>query len=191
MQFSWCPLTYSGVALRRNATVSVARLTTIPLTSLFADDGVCSVTCTTDFISMLNCSNSDLGGAASCHVVANCRYRSSTSCAELTHCTESLSSLLLPFYPSLPLTNVLSNWHIFMFSRDEYLSGNGSCSISPPQSWCTMEPEDLDIMSFDTNCSIIVTQMTKQGNVETPTESHSEDIVLYRSSTYLIIYLIN
>ncbi|KAI2666075.1 Interleukin-21 receptor [Labeo rohita] len=132
-----CGLAECSVALRRNATVSVARLTTIPLTSLFADDGVCSVTCTTDFISMLNCSNSDLGGAASCHVVANC--------------------------------------------RDEYLSGNGSCSISPPQSWCTMEPEDLDIMSFDTNCSIIVTQMTKQGNVETPTESHSEDIVLYRS----------
>ncbi|XP_016087070.1 interleukin-21 receptor-like isoform X1 [Sinocyclocheilus grahami] len=102
------------------------------------NDGVCSVTCTTDFISMLNCSNSDSAGAASCHVVADC--------------------------------------------RDEFLPVNGSCTIKAPQSWCTMEPEDMDmIMSFYTNCSIIVTQMAKQGNMETPTKSHSENIVLYKS----------
>ncbi|XP_073694706.1 interleukin 21 receptor, tandem duplicate 1 [Garra rufa] len=102
------------------------------------NDNVCSVTCTTDFISMLNCSNSDLAGAASCHVVADC--------------------------------------------RDEYDSVNGSCTIKSPQTWCTMEPKDLDlIMSFDTNCSIIVTQITKQGNMETPPKSHSEKIVLYKS----------
>uniref|UniRef100_A0A672MFA3 Interleukin-21 receptor-like n=2 Tax=Sinocyclocheilus grahami TaxID=75366 RepID=A0A672MFA3_SINGR len=102
------------------------------------NDGVCSVTCTTDFISMLNCSNSDSAGAASCHVVADC--------------------------------------------RDEYFPVNGSCSIKSPQSWCTMEPENMDlIMSYDTNCSIIVTQMAKQGNMETPTKSHSEKIVLYKS----------
>lgn len=47
-----------------------------------------------------------------------------------------------------------------------------------------MEPDDLDfIMAFDTNCSIIVTQMTKQGNMEIPTKSHSETIVLYKSGT--------
>uniref|UniRef100_A0A8C1MSS4 Interleukin 21 receptor, tandem duplicate 1 n=2 Tax=Cyprinus carpio TaxID=7962 RepID=A0A8C1MSS4_CYPCA len=102
------------------------------------NDGVCRVTCTTDFISMLNCSNSDSAGAASCHVVADC--------------------------------------------RDEYFAVNGSCTIKSPQSWCTMEPDDLDfIMAFDTNCSIIVTQMTKQGNMEIPTKSHSETIVLYKS----------
>ncbi|KTG34427.1 hypothetical protein cypCar_00003864 [Cyprinus carpio] len=104
------------------------------------NDGVCRVTCTTDFISMLNCSNSDSAGAASCHVVADC--------------------------------------------RDEYFAVNGSCTIKSPQSWCTMEPDDLDfIMAFDTNCSIIVTQMTKQGNMEIPTKSHSETIVLYKSGT--------
>ncbi|XP_059414586.1 interleukin 21 receptor, tandem duplicate 1 isoform X1 [Carassius carassius] len=132
-----CGLTECSVALRRNATASVSRTTTFPLTSLFADDGVCSVTCTTDFISMLNCSNSDSAGAASCLVEADC--------------------------------------------RDEYLSANGSCSIKSPQSWCTMEPNDVDcIMSYDTNCSIIVTQMAKQGNMETPTKSHSETILLYK-----------
>ncbi|XP_026100642.1 interleukin-21 receptor-like [Carassius auratus] len=101
------------------------------------NDGVCNVTCTTDFISMLNCSNSDSTGAASCHVAADC--------------------------------------------RDEYYATNGSCTIKAPQSWCTMEPEDMEmIMSYDTNCSIIVTQITKQGNLETPAKSHSENIVLYR-----------
>ncbi|XP_043090926.1 interleukin 21 receptor, tandem duplicate 1 [Puntigrus tetrazona] len=104
------------------------------------NDGVCGVTCTTDFISMLNCSKSDSAGTALCHVVADC--------------------------------------------RDELESVNGSCAIKSPESWCTMEPVDMDmIMSFDTNCSITVTQMVRRGdgNTETPTKSHTEKIVLYKS----------
>ncbi|KAK9978024.1 hypothetical protein ABG768_019798 [Culter alburnus] len=101
------------------------------------NDGVCNVTCTTDFISKLNCSNSDLAGSASCDVAADCRSESSDA--------------------------------------------NGSCSIISPQSWCTMEQEELDtIMSFDTSCSITVTQMNKQGNTEIPAKSYSETIILYR-----------
>lgn len=72
--------------------------------------------------------------------------------------------------------------------RDEFITVNGSCSIRSPQSWCTMEPEDLDmIMSFDTNCSITVTQWDKQGDMEIPTERYSENIVLYKSSTSLYL----
>lgn len=100
-------------------------------------DGVCSVTCTTDFISKLNCSNSDLAGTASCDVEADC-------------------------------------W-------DQFDEANGNCSIKSPQTWCTMEPDNLDIiMSYDTNCSIIVTQMAKQGDMETPTKLYSERILLYK-----------
>ncbi|XP_056308327.1 interleukin 21 receptor, tandem duplicate 1 [Danio aesculapii] len=40
---------------------------------LQCNDAACSVTCTTDFISALNCSASDLTGTASCDVVASCR----------------------------------------------------------------------------------------------------------------------
>ncbi|XP_067276683.1 interleukin 21 receptor, tandem duplicate 1 isoform X2 [Pseudorasbora parva] len=102
------------------------------------NDGVCSVTCTTDYISKLNCSNSDLAGTASCDVVADC--------------------------------------------RDEFNTVNGNCSIKPPQSWCTMEPYDMDmIMSPDTNCSIVVTQTAKQGNKETPTKRYSKHFVLHKS----------
>ncbi|XP_056097724.1 interleukin 21 receptor, tandem duplicate 1 [Rhinichthys klamathensis goyatoka] len=102
------------------------------------NDAVCSVTCTTDFISKLNCSNSDSAETASCDIVADC--------------------------------------------RDEFSAVNGTCRIKSPQSWCTMEPEDLDdVISYDTNCSIIVTQMAKQGNMETPTRRHSENFVLYKS----------
>ncbi|KAI7803384.1 interleukin 21 receptor, tandem duplicate 1 isoform X2 [Triplophysa rosa] len=36
------------------------------------NDSVCDVTCTTDFISTLNCSISDSAGTASCYIVANC-----------------------------------------------------------------------------------------------------------------------
>jgi len=50
-----------------------------------------------------------------------------------------------------------------------------------------MEPEDPDdvLSSYDTNCSIIVTQMAKQGNMETPTGRYSEHFVLYKSSKFL------
>ncbi|XP_077069523.1 interleukin 21 receptor, tandem duplicate 1 [Siphateles boraxobius] len=102
------------------------------------NDAVCSVTCTTDFISKLNCSNSDSARTASCDIVADC--------------------------------------------RDELGTVIGSCSIISPQSWCTMEPEDLEmIMSYDTNCSVIVTEMAKQGNMETTTRRYSENITLYKS----------
>lgn len=116
-------------------------------------------------------------------------HRVLTLSPKVTHFAETLSSLLIVFKPPLPLSNMLFNWHIFMFSRDEIAQVNGSCTIKSPQSWCTMEPEDMDmIMSFDTNCSIIVTQMAKQGNMETPTKSHTEKIVLYKSgmSRYLL-----
>ncbi|XDV12659.1 hypothetical protein PO909_001264 [Leuciscus waleckii] len=103
------------------------------------NDAVCSVTCTTDFISKLNCSNSDSAGTASCDIVADC-------------------------------------W-------DEYSAVKGNCSIKSPQSWCTMEPEDVDgvIGLYDTNCSIKVKQMAKQGNMEILTRRYSEEIVLYKS----------
>lgn len=102
-------------------------------------DAACSVNCTTDFISALNCSASDLTGTASCDVVASC--------------------------------------------RDEFSTVNGSCSIRSPQSWCTMEPYELEsIMSFDTNCFITVTQMDKEGDMEIPTQRYSKNIVLYKST---------
>lgn len=85
---------------KKRCTVSVARLTTFPLTLFFADDAACSVTCTTDFISKLNCSNSDSAGTASCDIVADCRYRSSTLCSYFWECesTESLSGLCYLFF---------------------------------------------------------------------------------------------
>lgn len=100
------------------------------------NDSVCDVTCTTDFISTLNCSNSDLTGTASCFIVAKC--------------------------------------------SDEYGTVEGRCSITSSQSWCTIDPEDLQIMmDYDTNCSITTTtQMTKQGAAETPTTKYMS---LYRS----------
>ncbi|XP_051572239.1 interleukin-21 receptor-like [Myxocyprinus asiaticus] len=102
------------------------------------NDSMCNVTCTTDFISMLNCSNSDLAGTASCVIVADC--------------------------------------------RDEYNAVNASCSIKSPQSWCTMESEDHEIiMTYDTNCSITITQMTQQGGIESPSNLHSNKMVLYKS----------
>jgi len=74
-----------------------------------------------------------------------------------------------------------------MSRRDEFSSVHGTCRIKSPQSWCIMEPEDPDdvLSSYDTNCSIIVTQMAKQGNMETPTGRYSEHFVLYKSSKFL------
>ncbi|XP_051569573.1 interleukin-21 receptor-like [Myxocyprinus asiaticus] len=106
--------------------------------TLFADDSMCKVTCTTDFISMLNCSNSDLAGTASCIIVADC--------------------------------------------RDEGNAVNVSCSIKSPQSWCTMESEEHEIiMAYDTICNITITQMSHKGGLEIPTNRYSEEMFLYKS----------
>ncbi|KAA0705432.1 Interleukin-21 receptor [Triplophysa tibetana] len=99
------------------------------------DDSVCNVTCTTDFISTLNCSNSDSAGTPTCYIVANC--------------------------------------------SDEFGHAEGNCSMKSSQSWCTIESKDLEIlMTYDTNCSITATPMTKQGGAGT---SLTKNMLLYKS----------
>lgn len=96
------------------------------------NDSICDVTCTTDFISTLNCSNSY---SALCYIVANC--------------------------------------------SDEYGPVEGNCTMTSPQSWCTMESEELQlVMAYDTNCSITATPMTKQEGAETPI---TKNMHLYKS----------
>lgn len=162
-------------------------MTTFSL-SHFADDSVCDVTCTTDFISTLNCSNSDLAGTASCYIVVNCRYRSSTSCSYFESCQSGmcwiillnhyLNSLLVLFL----LLNEIGLECVVMFSRDETDTVEGNCSITSSQSWCTIDPEELQLMmEYDTNCSITTTQMTKQGGAETPT---TKNMTLHKSSKW-------
>lgn len=164
---------------------SVAQLSTFPL-SHFADENVCDVTCTTDFISTLNCSNSYSAGTALCYIVANCRYRSSTSCSYfesqqfgMTHLMNHLASvcLLIYFYYC---QFVIEKASVVMSSSDEYGPVEGNCTMKSPQSWCTMKSEELQlIMTYDTNCSITAMPMRKQGVAETPV---TKNMLLYKSS---------
>lgn len=67
-----------------------------------------------------------------------------------------------------------------MFSSDESGPVEVNCSMKSPQSWCTIESEDLQmVMTYDTTCSITATPMTKQGGAETPI---TKNMVLYKSS---------
>ncbi|KAG5831926.1 hypothetical protein ANANG_G00285630 [Anguilla anguilla] len=82
---------------------------------------VCNVTCSTDFIALLNCSCSAPGPVVPCRVEAEC------------------------------------------WDTVDYV--NGSCEISPPQTWCQMEPEDFgDIISIGTNCTARVKYPNEEKN---------------------------